>query len=135
MRRERAMALPLVGSAASLAAGGALLYANSLVPPQLALGGLAASALLLVLAACVWRQSRAAVEASTVLAAISIVSSPFIAAHRKAMLGFGSNSLLDVLDVLQILGFYVFPATFLALRLSGLRRRRAEGQNTQTPKA
>lgn len=106
----------LVGSSLSLVVGGALLYAYSLAAPPLVAGGLVVSAILLVLAVFVWRLNRMAINVSTALAVVSIITSPLIPAHRGALLGFGANPLLAALDTLQILGFYVFPAMFLVLR-------------------
>jgi len=91
--------------------------AYTLAPAPLAAGSYVLSALLLALCYYALRGSRAAINVSTALAVISIVVSPLIPAHRGALLGFGSSSLLDALDALQVLGFYVFPAAFLLLRL------------------
>lgn len=118
MRVEKVLAVLLVASSLSLTAGGALLYADMLVPPPFVAGGFAVSAVLLVLAYFVWRSSRLATDVSTALAVVSLALSPFIPAHRAALLGFGSDPLISTLDVLQALGFYVFPAIFLAVRIA-----------------
>lgn len=121
------LAVLLVASALSLVAGSTLLYAYSLATPQLVAGGLAVSVILLVLAAFVWRLNRAAVNFSTALAATSLAVSPFIPAHRGALLGFGASPLLTILDTLQLLAFYVFPAIFLVVRFAAYVDHRKRG--------
>lgn len=111
----------LLGSAFSLLLGGILLYAYSLAPLVIVSGGWVIAALLVGLSVYVHRSNRLAVNISTILGIISIVTSPLIPAHTGALLGFGSTLKITLLDTLQILGFYVFPALFIILRFAKLR--------------
>lgn len=111
----------LLGSAVSLLLGGLLLYAYSLAPLVIVSGGWLIAALLVGLSVYVHRSNRLAINVSTLLGIISIVTAPLIPAHMGALLGFGSTLKITLLDTLQILGFYVFPAAFIVLRFTKLR--------------
>ncbi len=111
----------LLGSAISLLAGGLLLYIFSLAPLVTVSGGWVIAAILVALSVYVHRYNMWAINISTLLGVISIVISPLIPAHAGALLGFGSTPRITLLDTLQILGFYVFPAIFIVLRFTKLK--------------
>jgi hypothetical protein len=70
---------------------------------------------LLVLTYLVERGNRIAEGIGALMGVLAIVSSSLSQAHLSALLQFGSDLHLSLLDVLMVLGFYVFPATYLVL--------------------
>ncbi len=104
-----------------LLAGALLLYTYSLAPPIFIGGGVIVAFVLFVLGYYVYRANRWATNISTVLGFVSIVSSTLIPQHLSALSMIGSNPRITVLDALQLLGFYLFPAAYIVLRFM-LRR-------------
>jgi hypothetical protein len=93
----------------------------SLAPLITVTGGWVIAALLIALSVYVLRANRVAVNISTLLGILSIITSPLIPAHTGALLDFGSTPKITLLDTLQILGFYVFPTVFIVLRFTKLK--------------
>ncbi|MCE4608638.1 MAG: hypothetical protein F7B61_06765 [Caldisphaeraceae archaeon] len=116
--------LSIIGSIVSLAIGGVLLY--GLVPITLTFLTYIAVAILAVVAYFIEKGYAKAVKVGAILAIISIIISASSPAHDKALLMFGSNKMITILDVLMVLGFYAFPAIYLfAFLINGIKKRNA----------
>ncbi|MEM3655745.1 MAG: hypothetical protein QXP58_04415 [Thermoprotei archaeon] len=124
MKIQNILAGLLFGSALSLSMGGLLLYVYRLATPAILSGGWVIAILLVCLGVYVLRLNVLAINISTILGILSIVVSPLIPAHREVLPGFGSTPIITLLDTLQILGFYVFPAIFIVLRFVKLKTNR-----------
>ncbi|MEM3670810.1 MAG: hypothetical protein QW767_03595 [Thermoprotei archaeon] len=120
----------MVASAFSLSIGGYLLYANSLVPPQLTALTAAAVVVALTLSYFVFHENTTAINVGTILGFAAIAFSASSSAHDKALAEFGGNPLITTLDLLQVFGFYVFPALYIVVRLVYYRAGPAPG-NTE----
>jgi len=114
--------LSIIGSIVSLAIGGVLLY--GLVPITLTFSTYIAVAILAVVAYFIEKGYANAVKVGAILAVISIIISASSPAHDKALLLFGSNNMITVLDVLMVLGFYAFPTIYLSTFLVNSIKRR-----------
>ncbi len=115
----------LLSSSINLAIGGVLLY--SFVPIMLMFLTYIAVAILAVVAYLIEKKGYAkVVKVGAILAIISIIISASSPAHDKALLMFGSNKMITILDVLMVLGFYAFPAIYLfAFLINGIKKRNA----------
>ena len=107
----------LVGSALALSTGGVMLYWYRLVPSFLIELTAIAVIVLLILSYPVLRQNRIAIEISTALGVLAPLISLSTPAHVAVLLSFGYEPLLTVLASLQFLGFYIFPISFVILRI------------------
>jgi hypothetical protein len=108
----------LLGSALSLSAGGIILYLTNLVPPILLELTAVAVVVILPLSFLVNRTNLVAINVSTVLGIVAPIISLSTTAHVEVLLSFGQNRLLSVLGLLQFLGFYLFPITFVIVRVA-----------------
>ncbi|MEB2792531.1 MAG: hypothetical protein LRS41_00535 [Caldisphaeraceae archaeon] len=124
MSKIKTYTLSIIGSIVSLAIGGVLLY--GLVPITLTFLTYIAVAILAVVAYLIEKGYAKAVKVGAILAIISIIISASSPAHDKALLMFGSNKMITILDVLMVLGFYAFPAIYLfAFLINGIKKRNA----------
>lgn len=78
--------------------------------------------LLAVVVACtisyyVFQANRVAIDVSTILGLAVIAFSASSRAHDSAIARFGSGTIIDLLDVLQVIGFYICPGSFIILRV------------------
>ncbi|MEM3270816.1 MAG: hypothetical protein QW157_03155, partial [Metallosphaera sp.] len=81
---------------------------------------------LLTLSYLAWRGNQTAINTGLVLAVLAIISSTSSQAHLTALSEIGDNLRITLLDVLMILGFYLFPGIYIVVRLKEmLKRRRA----------
>lgn len=97
--------------------GGYLLWNNSLVPPILTLATVMAVLVVLLTAFFVFRGSRAAMNFGVILSIAAIISSLSSTAHLHSMALIFNGGLITVLDILEILGFYLFPALYIYSRI------------------
>jgi hypothetical protein len=123
----------LLGSALCLSAGGMLLYSKNLVPPFLLELTAAAVAVIVPLSFFVYKKNLASINLSTLLGVIAPFTSISTPAHIAVLLSFGQNLLLSVLGLLQFLGFYLFPISFVIVRMVYRKKisyeAKAENQN------
>ncbi|MBW9141896.1 MAG: hypothetical protein K1T65_09500 [Candidatus Aramenus sp.] len=102
----------LLGSSMALALGGVLLFGK--VPLLLTAGTLVVVVVLFLLAIAIEKsKDKRLIRAGVILALLSIITSSISSAHREALAQFGKNAYLTELDVLMILGFYVFPLAYI----------------------
>ena len=112
------LSLLLLGSAVSLTAGGYLLYINSLVPTILVETTFVAVVILFVLSYLVARGNLLAMSVSTILGVVAPVMSAATPQHIGVLEQIGTGGLLSVLGFLQVFGFYIFPLTFVIVRVA-----------------
>lgn len=108
----------LVGSALSLAIGGCLLYVNSLVPIVLAETTVIAVITLIILSYFVAKGNLILITVSTILGVVAPIMSALIPAHTGVVEQIGTGGLLTILGLLQLFGFYIFPLTFVIIRIA-----------------
>lgn len=106
----------LIGSTVCLAVGGYLLY--GVVPFILTVLTYLVVLVLLALAYLVETGNWVAKIIGALMAVLAIASSSTSPAHLSALARFGSNYTISLLDVLMVLGFYVFPGTYLVFFVS-----------------
>ena len=95
----------LLGSAFSLTIGGALLWNK--VPFLISLGTMIAIFVLLLL--LLLSSNRYVALISAMIAGLEMFASATSSAHANALSEFGSSAFISTLDILMILGFYLFP--------------------------
>ncbi|BBG24719.1 hypothetical protein [Sulfuracidifex tepidarius] len=95
----------LLGSAVALAMGGLLLF--RVVPPLVTGGTVVALAVLISLFMLASRKHIPLI--STLIGGLEIVTSAISGAHDRALAEFGSSSFISAVDILMVLGFYIFP--------------------------
>ncbi len=123
LERGRAIQLPkvlsglLIASAVSLAVGGVFLYVDALVPNILVETTVVAVVILLVISYPVSKGSMLAINISTLLGIVAPIISIETPAHVGVLEQVGNGGLISFLGILQLLGFYLFPITFVILRL------------------
>ncbi len=96
----------LLGSAVVLGIGGILLL--RVVPPLISAGTGIAIAVLISL--FLLAQRRYVPLISVLIGGLEIATSALSGAHEEALAEFGSSYFISALDVLMILGFYIFPS-------------------------
>ena len=119
------LSLLLVASALSLSVGGYLLYVHALVPPVLVQTTLVAIIVLFILAHFVYRGKMLAINLSTILGIVALFIPFSTPAHIGVIEEIGNGGLISLLGVLQILGFIVFPAIYIIVRVAYRGRIRA----------
>ena len=112
------LSLLLLGSALSLTAGGYLLYINSLVPTILVETTFVAIVILFILSYFVARGNLLAMSVSTILGVVAPMMSGATPQHIGVLEQIGTGGLLSILGFLQLFGFYIFPLTFVIIRLA-----------------
>lgn len=112
------LSLLLLASALSLTVGGYLLYVNSLVPIILVETTFVAIIILFVLSYLVARGNLLAMSVSTILGVVAPIMSAATPQHIGVLEQIGTGGLLSVLGFLQLFGFYIFPITFVIIRLA-----------------
>jgi hypothetical protein len=117
MHLKTILSVLLFLSAISLSVGGYLLYYYSLVPVILVETTLVAVVILYALSYFVARGNIISINVSTVLGVIAPIMSASTPAHVGVLEQIGSGGLISFLGILQFLGFYVFPITFVVLRV------------------
>lgn len=108
----------LILSALSLGVGAYFLFVNSLVPIVLIDTTLVATIVLLVLAYFVAKGIMVAVNIATVLGVIAPIMSALTPQHVSVLSQLLGGGLTASLGLLQLAGFYVFPVTFVVLRIA-----------------
>ncbi len=107
----------LLLSAVSLSVGGYFLYVKSLVPLFLVYTTLVAVIILYILSYFVARGNMISINVSTALGVIAPIMSASTPAHVGVLEQIGTGGLISFLGLLQLLGFYIFPITFVILRI------------------
>lgn len=108
----------MVLSAICLVIGAVLLRFFSLVPLYLTETTIIAVFAILIVAHFVRKGYTLAANVGLVLALLSIIVSAVSPGHDAAILKIFTDPVLTVLDVLEIMGFYLFPLAFIVLRLA-----------------
>jgi len=117
MKLLETLSLLLVASALSLGVGGIFLYAYSLVPDVLVETTIAAVVILLILSYFVSKGNLLTINISTILGVVAPIISSSTPAHVGVLQQIFSGGLISFLGMLQLLGFYLFPIAFVALRI------------------
>ncbi|AHC51536.1 hypothetical protein SUSAZ_05970 [Sulfolobus acidocaldarius SUSAZ] len=101
----------LIGSGLSLLIGGYLLY--KIVPVFLSIATFTLVVVLFIMSYLV-RVSRFAINVGFVIAILGILVSSFSPAHDRALIQlFDGSMYLVSVDILMILGFYLFPILYI----------------------
>lgn len=111
------LSLLLVASAICLSVGGYFLYIYSIVPLILVETTLAAIIVLLILSYFVARGSLIATSISTILGVVAPIMSAATPQHVSVLEQITAGGLLSFLGLLQLFGFYIFPITFVVVRI------------------
>ena len=122
----------LLGSVISLSVGGVLLLLYNLVPVYLLDLTTAAIAVPLVLSFFVYKGNILAVNVSTILGVVAPLMSISTPAHVEVLFSLGQNLLLSILGILQFVGFYVFPISFIILRVVNRRQLFSKPKDAQS---
>lgn len=117
MKIPSVLAALLIASALSLSVGGFFLYVDSLVPFVLIETTFVAVSILFILSYFVTKGNLTSINISTVLGVLAPILSFSTPAHVSVLEQIGTGGLISFLGVLQLLGFYVFPITFVILRI------------------
>jgi hypothetical protein len=125
------LAALLIASALSLGVGGYFLYEYNLVPMILVDTTIIAVVILLVLSYFVARGNMLSINISTILGVIAPIMSAATPAHVGVLEQIGTGGLISFLGVLQLLGFYIFPISFVILRLVFWQRIKLEMNETK----
>ena len=112
--------IPLIGSAISLGIGGILLL--HVVPFLISLGTLVAILLLLLSALLIAKNYKVGEYLGLILSILAILASATSSVHDEALLKFGTSLYISILDILMVLGFYLFPVLYIALFAKKLKR-------------
>ena len=114
-RQSSVMGGLMVASAVSVSAGATILRIYSLVPFPLTYATIAALLILAVTAYYVFKGSGKAMNFALVLSVPAIISSLSSPSHLSAMADIYKGGIIALLDVLEILGFYLFPAIYIIM--------------------
>ncbi|MDG6999995.1 MAG: hypothetical protein JRN15_12870 [Nitrososphaerota archaeon] len=117
MQLKSILSLLLLASAFSLTIGGYLLYINSLVPEILVETTFVAVVVLFALSYFVARGNLLAVSISTVLGVVAPIMSAATPQHVSVLVQIDTGGLISILGLLQLFGFYIFPLTFVVVRI------------------
>uniref|UniRef100_A0A2U9IKP6 Uncharacterized protein n=1 Tax=Acidianus sulfidivorans JP7 TaxID=619593 RepID=A0A2U9IKP6_9CREN len=101
----------LISSAVSLIIGGILLIHH--VPDILTISTFIVVIILFILSFLILKGFKSAIHIGGILGILAIISSSASSAHLTALSQFGSSIYISVLDILMILGFYLFPIIYL----------------------
>jgi len=123
----------LIASALSLGVGGIFLYVYALVPSILVETTVVAVIILLLISYPVSRGSMLSINISTVLGIIAPIISLATPAHVGVLEQIGKGGLISFLGILQLLGFYVFPITFILLRIAYNGKLKKQTKNSTRP--
>ncbi|BDC18174.1 hypothetical protein [Acidianus sp. HS-5] len=113
--------IPLVGSAVSLFIGGILLIGK--VPSILTVGTMTVVVILIALTFLISKY-KILVHLGGILGILAIISSATAPAHNEALLNFGKSAYITVLDILMVLGFYIFPTIYIYFWVFAVIRRK-----------
>ena len=111
------LSLLLLASAISLTIGGYFLYVNNLVPMILVETTIIAVVILYFLAYFVAKGNTVFINISTILGVVAPVMSVLTPQHVSVLEQISLGGLISFLGILQLLGFYIFPITFVILRI------------------
>lgn len=117
MQIKAILGILLLASAVSLTVGGYFLYLDHLVPNILVETTIIAVIILYVLGYFVLKGNMISVNISTVLGVIAPIVSAATPQHVSVLTQVANGGLISFLGILQLLGFYIFPVSFVVLRL------------------
>lgn len=83
------------------------------VPTILSISTFIVVVILLALAFFIYKGYSIAIHIGGVLGILAIISSATARSHNTALLEFGTSTYITILDILMILGFYLFPAIYI----------------------
>ena len=118
MKLQFVLSILLLMSAVSLSIGGYLLYVNRLVPMILVDTTLVAVVILYILSYFVVKGNNISINISTLLGVIAPIMSATTPAHVGVLAQIDTGGLISILGLLQLFGFYIFPITFVILRIA-----------------
>ena len=118
MKTELWLSVFLIASAVSLGVGSYFLYVYSLVPMLLSETTIIAVVLLLVLSYFVAKRVLIAINIATVLGVIAPIMSALTPAHVNVLSQLLEGGLIAFLGFLQLMGFYIFPITYIIVRIA-----------------
>ncbi len=124
--------LLLLGSAVCLAIGGYLLLGT--VPSLLSVSTYVVVLVLLILSYLIERGITWALNLGVILGIMAILSSSLSQAHLQALSQLGSSPRITLLDILMVMGFYVFPIAYISLWVKDRVFRRSRGMLEQAKK-
>ncbi|ARM75070.1 hypothetical protein [Acidianus manzaensis] len=113
--------LLLILSSISLVLGGILLIGH--VPYILTISTFVVVVILISLSFLILKGYKIAIHIGGLLGILAILSSSLSEAHLQALLQFGSSAYISILDILMILGFYLFPIIYLYFWISQFIRK------------
>ncbi len=108
--KNKEFKIPLISSAVSLLIGGILLIGK--VPNILTIGTMIVVVALILIAFFISKYNNL-VHVGGILGILAIISSATAPAHNEALLNFGKSAYISILDILMVLGFYIFPAIYI----------------------
>lgn len=111
---------PLLGSAICLGIGGILLF--HVVPLLISLGTLVAVIVLLLTSVAIAKGFKTGEYVGLAVSILAILGSASSTTHDNSLLKFGTSLFISVLDVLMVLGFYIFPVLYIILFAKKLKR-------------
>ena len=118
MQLKSILSLLLLASALSLTIGGYFLYINHLVPDILVETTAIAMIILYILSYFVAKGNMICVNISTILGVIAPIMSAATPQHVSVLAQIANGGLISLLGVLQLLGFYIFPISYVVLRVA-----------------
>lgn len=118
--------LLLILSGFCLTIGGILLIGK--IPYLLTISTFIVVLVLVTLAIMIIRGYTFSIHLGAILGIMAIISSATSTAHNIALLKFGSSLYITTLDILMVLGFYLFPAIYIFIWISQYVRKRREKQ-------
>ncbi len=111
------LSLLLLASAISLTIGSYFLYVNHLVSIILVETTIVAVIILYILTFFVAKGNVICINISTILGIVAPILSSSTPAHVSVLEQIASGGLISFLGMLQLLGFYIFPISFVILRI------------------
>lgn len=111
------LGLLLLASAVSLTIGGYFLYLDHLVPDILVETTTIAVFILYILSYFVARGNMISINISTILGVVAPIMSAATPQHVSVLTQIANGGLISLLGLLQLFGFYIFPVSYVVLRL------------------
>ncbi|MEM1645089.1 MAG: hypothetical protein QXL96_04330 [Ignisphaera sp.] len=122
---SKTMTIFIIGTAISLLIGSILLIGK--VPLFLTIGSFIVVGALIVFTFLILRGKATFGYVTLAVMILLIISSSISNAHLAALQSFGSSLYIIVIDILMVLGFYIFPilyiVTFISLKLRDRQKR------------
>ncbi|QCO31196.1 hypothetical protein DFR88_03655 [Metallosphaera sedula] len=104
------------------------------VPSLLSVSTYVVVLVLLILSYLIERGITWALNLGVILGIMAILSSSLSQAHLQALSQLGSSPSITLLDILMVMGFYVFPIAYISLWVKDRVFRRSRGMLEQAKK-